>query len=162
MAAAGDNHPDFQGYMESLANRAAEDVKFESQMKAHAEWLENSWGGYVVRTLQRVGDNKFIHALADAVKDQDGGTSASSILLKTFARISVVVVVIITFYAIGKLSQMIVGKEIVIDQEVVVIEEVRRSDLKKKNAGGNGHSEEDKPAQSLRRRNAREKKKIDN
>uniref|UniRef100_A0A7S4HKH0 Uncharacterized protein n=1 Tax=Odontella aurita TaxID=265563 RepID=A0A7S4HKH0_9STRA len=159
---AGDDHPHFQGYMESLASKEAEDAEFGSQMKSHQEWLENSWGGYVVRTLQRVGDNRFIHALADAFKDQDGGNSVSSILLKSFARISIVVVVIISIYAVGKLLQMITGKEILVEQDVVVIEEVRQSDLKKKKKSLSGSAEKNngKHTQTVRRRNARERQNI--
>lgn len=158
---AGDDHPDFKGYMEALANKATKAAVHASQTQSHEEWLETSWGGYVVKTLRRVGDNKFIHALAEAFTDQEHGESTNAVLLRTFARMAIVIMAIFSFYVIGKLLEMLIGKEIVIEQDVIIIEEVRQSDLKKKGAGGSNSTKKGEPAQTLRRRNAREKIKTD-
>uniref|UniRef100_A0A7S1ZYL5 Uncharacterized protein n=1 Tax=Trieres chinensis TaxID=1514140 RepID=A0A7S1ZYL5_TRICV len=125
------DHPDFYGHLEGLAREAAEREADRATREAHQYWLDNSIGGSLVKLSRRVFDNPFVHAVTDSLLDQDQGNSTSSLLLKNAARLAVVLVGIITVLAIGRIFQMMIGTEIVIENEVVVVETVKRSDLEK-------------------------------
>ena len=141
---------DFQAYMETLAQKQAAENDYAEMISAHQQWLDKSWGGLFVRTTRKVSENKFIIALTDSLRDQENGASAPSRLLTNIARLLVVVMGVIAVFVIGKISQYVIGGDIVLEQEVLVIEEVRRSELKETE---NGQTK----STTRRRRSAREK-----
>ena len=153
------------------AREAARDAQADAEMyAAHEEWLQTSWGGWAVRTLRSLADNSFFHAIADSLRNEDDGKDATAILITNGARLAVILAMILMALAIGKLLQMIIGEDIVVEQEVIVEEEVHRSELG--GTYGDGESIEDEVVHeeetdgadavlsvSSARRGARERKK---
>lgn len=66
----------------------------------------------------------FFLAVADAVAED---RSLGRRLVSHFVRMSMVLVVLTALYIVGKLIQMVVGDEIVSEQEIVIVEEIPRS-----------------------------------
>ena len=96
----------------------------------HTEWQHNTFLGRLTLLLRRLGDNPFTHAIIAAFKQ--GDESGFSRWLKIGSNISVIIVSVAVAYAVGRILQIFLGKEIVIHQEIVVEEEVKLSDLLKK------------------------------
>ena len=146
------------------AHAAAQERAWDEQMYAnHEEWLQNSWGGWAVRTIRGFADNSFFRAIADSLSDQDGEQTATSIIIfSNGARLAVILAMILLTLAAGYVVQLIVGQDIVVEQEVIVEEEIRE--------GGedNGGEEDEEDAEEddigpregvTPRRGARDRKK---
>ena len=145
------------------AHAAAQERAWDEQMYAnHEEWLQNSWGGWAVRTIRGFAQNSFFRAIADSLNDQDGEQTAMSIIFSNGARLTVILAMILLTLAAGYVMQLIVGQDIVVEQEVIVEEEIRE--------GGedNGEEEDEEDAEEddvgpreevVTRRGARDRKK---
>jgi hypothetical protein len=96
----------------------------------HTEWQQNTVLGKLTLLLHRLGDNPFTHAIISAFKQGDESGFTRS--LKIGSTISVIIVAVAVAYAVGRILQIFLGKEIVIHQEIIVEEEVKLSDLLKK------------------------------
>lgn len=70
----------------------------------------------------------FIHAVADALREE---SNAGVRLLSLFLRLSIVAVMLMALYGASSLLQMVIGKEIFVEQEVVVVEEISKSRAKR-------------------------------
>jgi hypothetical protein len=93
----------------------------------HTEWQHTTVLGKLTLLLHRLGDNPFTHAIIAAFKQ--GDESGFSRSLKIGSNISAIIGAVAVAYAIGRILQIFLGKEIVIHQEIVVEEEVKLSDL---------------------------------
>ena len=84
----------------------------------------------MVTKLLELGNHirPFILAVTEALSDDD---NAGTRVLSIFLRLSLVAVFIVAAMIAGRLVQMVVGKEIQVEQEVVVVEEVSRSRAKR-------------------------------
>lgn len=134
------DHPDFLDYAD----------KFEEQTAygSHSEWQQKSILGKFTLLLIKLGNTSFFRSISGALSNQAGGDSSEARLLSVFANLGSVILGVCVAYAIGRILQIFIGKEIVINQEVIIEEHVKLSDLKKAN---NANSDQ-------KRRSAREKK----
>ena len=129
MAGADEEAPMFNWDGAARAHAAAQERAWDEQMYAnHEEWLQNSWGGWAVRTIRGFADNSFFRAIADSLNGQDGEQTATSIILSNGARLAVILAMILLTLAAGYVIQLIVGQDIVVEQEVIVEEEIREGD----------------------------------
>jgi hypothetical protein len=124
----------------------------------HSKWQHTTMWGKITLALMKFGNNSFISAIVDALREDN--TDNAQKYVPIFANIMVVIVGVVTAYAIGKIIQIFVGKEIVINQEIIIEEEVKLSDLiaakKEKDASDNANNENNN--KEKKRRNARSKK----
>ena len=129
MAGADKEAPMFDWDGAARAHAAAQERAWDEQMYAnHEEWLQNSWGGWAVRTIRGFADNSFFRAIADSLNGQDGDQTATSIIFSNGARFSIILAMILLALAAGYVIQLIVGQHIVVEQEVIVEEEIREGD----------------------------------
>lgn len=129
MAGADEEAPMFDWDGAARAHAAAQERAWDEQMYAnHEEWLQNSWGGWAVRTIRGFADNSFFRAIADSLNGQDGEQTATSMILSNGARLAVILAMILLTLAAGYVMQLIVGQDIVVEQEVIVEEEIREGD----------------------------------
>ena len=111
------------------AHAAAQERAWDEQMYAnHEEWLQNSWGGWAVRSIRGFAGNSFFQAIADSLYNQSGDHTATSIIVTNGARLAVILAMILMTLSVGYGLQMIVGQDIVVEQEVIVEEEIREGD----------------------------------
>lgn len=138
--------------MNQAAQRAAQD---EQMYAAHEEWLKTTWQGRIVGWIQALGLHfkPFFLAVSEAIQEEQSARILGHVL-----RVIIVLVGIVSLYVIANIIQSIIGKEIVIEEEVVIIEEVKQSDLDKELDGSKG--DETVTVESKRRsqRTSREKK----
>ena len=133
------DHPDFLDYADKLQEQTA--------YGSHSEWQQKSILGKFTLLLIKLGDTSFFRSISGALSNQAGGDSSEARLLSVFANLGSVILGVCVAYAIGRILQIFIGKEIVINQEVIIEEHVKLSDLKKANANNDP-----------KRRSAREKK----
>mmetsp|Transcript_15495 Transcript_15495/g.18887 ORF Transcript_15495/g.18887 Transcript_15495/m.18887 type:complete len:156 (-) Transcript_15495:899-1366(-) len=117
------DHPEFFNY--------AEKAHDQRMWNSHDDWQETTIGGKIVKFLRTMGDNIVTKAIIDAFNDQNGGSSPYARTLSIFANISVLMVGLLFVYAVSRIIQVIIGKEIVVHQEIVIEERVKLSDLLK-------------------------------
>ena len=119
---------DFDGYMEQMAAEEAQQQADAEMYAAHRVWRETTWQGKFVGLIRGVGQHfrPFFTAVAEALQEEKGSGYR---VLQHFIRVVIVIVSIVTLYVIANIIQKLIGKEIIIEQEVVIIEEVRQSDL---------------------------------
>ncbi len=134
-------HPDFLDYVDKIEQASTWDE--------HTKWQHTTILGRLTLALMKLGNNSFIHAIIDAL--QDDSKDSVQRYLPVFANLAVLVVGVIAAFAIGRILQIFLGKEIVINQEIIIEEQVQLSDLM--NAKDGAQNEEKK-----NRRNARTKK----
>lgn len=116
----------FEGYDEARARQQAD----EAMYSAHEKWMETSWLGKIVGLVHSIANHfrPFFLAIADALQEE-----SSARALAHFMRLLIVIVGVVSLYVISNLIQTIIGKEIIIEEEVVIIEQVRQSDLDNEN-----------------------------
>uniref|UniRef100_A0A7S0FUY3 Uncharacterized protein n=1 Tax=Minutocellus polymorphus TaxID=265543 RepID=A0A7S0FUY3_9STRA len=162
MVGADEGAPMFDWDGAARAHAAAQERAWDEQMYAnHDEWLQNSWGGWAVRTIRGFAGNSFFQAVADSLNDQDGEQTATSIILTNGARLAVILAMILMTLAVGYVMQMIVGQDIVVEQEVIVQEEIRESDKEddEKDQEDAGEENESPREGVVTRRGAKDRKK---
>jgi hypothetical protein len=64
----------------------------------------------------------FLKAALEVMSDED---SIGKVIIFNLVRLLVIFVVIGVIYAIGRLFQMFIGREIVIDEEIVIVHEYK-------------------------------------
>jgi len=119
---------DFAGFDEAARAAAARQLADEEMYAAHELWKETTWPGKIVGMIQAVGRHfqPFFTAVSETLQEEK-----SVRVLGHFIRLVIVIMGVLALYVIANLIQTVIGKEIVIEQEVVIIEEVRQSDLDK-------------------------------
>ena len=147
------------------AHAAAQERAWDEQMYAnHEEWLQNSWGGWAVRSIRGFAGKPFFQAIVDSLNNPSGDQTATSIIVTNGARLTVILAMILMTLSVGYVLQMIVGQDIVVEQEVIVEEEIREGDgddsddEDDENEDGGGENEEPKSGVTTRRR-AKDRKK---
>lgn len=116
-------HPEFLDYLQKAEEK--------TMHGSHTEWQQTTILGRLTLFLLKLGNNSFIHAIADALKDQEGGDSKEARMIQLVANLGSLLIGIFALYAIGRIIQVFIGKEIVINQEVIIEEEIKMSDLVK-------------------------------
>ena len=86
-------------------------------------WRQTTWGGWLTRQLQGLGNHfaPFFEALADAIAAE--GDSASSMALLVLIRILMIGSCVAVVYAFSRILNLIVGGEIIVEEEVIVVED---------------------------------------
>ena len=116
-------HPEFLDYLQKAEEK--------TMAGSHTEWQQTTILGRLTLFLLKLGNNSFIHAIADALKDQEGGDSKEARMIQLVANLGSLLIGIFALYAVGRIIQVFIGKEIVINQEVIIEEEIKLSDLVK-------------------------------
>ena len=146
------------------AHAAAQERAWDEQMYSnHEEWLQNSWGGWAVRSIRGFAGKPFFQAIVDSLNNPSGDQTATSIIVTNGARLAVILAMILMTLSVGYVLQMIVGQDIVVEQEVIVEEEIREGDGDDSNEDGEnedegGENEEPTTGVTTRRR-AKDRKK---
>jgi CBS domain-containing protein len=103
--------------------------KLNSEIILHRQvWRQTTWGGWAVRILQDLARRikPFIDSVIEAMKDEDTGFSLSPVKLLVYVglRVYVVVVALLSIYALSRVFQMLIGSgDIVMEEEVVIVHE---------------------------------------
>mmetsp|Transcript_20920 Transcript_20920/g.31784 ORF Transcript_20920/g.31784 Transcript_20920/m.31784 type:complete len:141 (+) Transcript_20920:2-424(+) len=121
----------------------------------HSKWQHTTMWGKITLALMKFGNNSFISAIVDALREDN--TNNAQKYVPVFASMMVVIVAVVTAYAIGKIIQIFVGKEIVINQEIIIEEEVKLSDLIAAKKDKDAISNANESKKEKKRRNARSK-----
>jgi len=101
------------------------------------EYDKKSWVGKMTSTiLTLTQDSIILNSIAEGLSDQDNGDSGSGRALKLFAFVAAGLMVLCVVYGLGRIIQVVVGKEIVMKKEIIVIEEVKLSDVLGDNSDG--------------------------
>eukprot|EP00543_Licmophora_paradoxa_P001643 CAMPEP_0202445296 /NCGR_PEP_ID=MMETSP1360-20130828/4139_1 /ASSEMBLY_ACC=CAM_ASM_000848 /TAXON_ID=515479 /ORGANISM="Licmophora paradoxa, Strain CCMP2313" /LENGTH=178 /DNA_ID=CAMNT_0049061499 /DNA_START=56 /DNA_END=592 /DNA_ORIENTATION=+ len=121
---------DFEGYMEEMKEIETEQAAQQLMIDRHEKWLNSTAGGWVIKNLMELGNHfrPFLIAVADSMKEERG---LSTRLLSHLLRISIVFVALAAIFIGARLIQMVIGEDIVIENEVVIIEEIPRSRAEK-------------------------------
>eukprot|EP00565_Helicotheca_tamesis_P009409 CAMPEP_0185737004 /NCGR_PEP_ID=MMETSP1171-20130828/29422_1 /TAXON_ID=374046 /ORGANISM="Helicotheca tamensis, Strain CCMP826" /LENGTH=155 /DNA_ID=CAMNT_0028407803 /DNA_START=128 /DNA_END=595 /DNA_ORIENTATION=- len=122
-----DDHPDFVDYMDYVKKAEDERAADEDMFRRHQEWLDTSWGGWFVRSSRYIAKNPFTDAVLRSLKHQDEANTVAAIVIKNFVRLSIIFGIISMVYILGKIGQMIIGDEIIVEEEVIVVEKVPKS-----------------------------------
>ena len=111
---------DFQGYMENLGEMQKEAEKHAAMMEAHERWRQTTWGGWAVRQLQALGNHfaPFFEAVADMFGADEN--SPKHIILIIILRAVIISGYLVAAFAIARIINFILGREIVIEEEVIV------------------------------------------
>jgi len=118
------NHPDFLNYGSGFEGSA-------SEYSSHREWQESTYMGRLTLLVIKLGDNSFTNQIINSLRDQEGGDSPEARILTIFANLGGVIVGICVAYALGRILQIFIGQEIVMNQEIIIEEEITLSDYKK-------------------------------
>ena len=117
-------HPEFFDY--------AERIKEERLWNEHQMWRHTTFFGRLTQTvLDWAHNNEFFSAIADAFTDQQGGSSPYARTLSISMIMTIVIAGVLGLYAIGRVIQSIIGKEIIVEQKVIIETQVKLSDLLK-------------------------------
>ena len=81
-------------------------------------------------------DSIILNSIPEGLSDQDNGDSGSGRALKLFAFVTTGVMVSCVVCGLGRIIQVMIGKEIIIKKEIIVIEEVKLSDVLDDNSYG--------------------------
>lgn len=138
---------DFLDFVENANN----DAGTTNAWAEHKIWRETTWAGKLTTLVLMIGDNPVTRAIVNGFSNQDDGNSTNARILTIVASMSVVIVGVLVLKALGRIFQVFLGKEIVMNQEIHIIEEVRLSDLLKEADGTNNKK-------GGKRRAARDKK----
>lgn len=115
------DHPEFFNY--------AEKIKEDKMFREHEEWIHTTfWGRLTQKVLNWAKQSDFFGAIADSLSNQHD-ISPYGRTLSICLTMSIVVVGILAIYALGSIVQMIIGKEIVVEQNIVIETQVKLSDL---------------------------------
>uniref|UniRef100_A0A7S2RDJ7 Uncharacterized protein n=1 Tax=Eucampia antarctica TaxID=49252 RepID=A0A7S2RDJ7_9STRA len=93
-------------------------------------WRETTIPGRMVSFVRFLVDNEFVHSVIESLRDKPGGESVSLRVLKMFAKLSIVLMMMASIHAFANVIQTLIGKELVVEQEVIIEHEVKRSELK--------------------------------
>ena len=118
---------DFMDYVQNANNDAGNTDGWAQ----HKVWRETTWAGKLTTFVLMIGNNPFTRAIVKGLSNQENGESANARILTIVASMSVVLVGILVLKALSRIFQVLVGKEIVMNQEIHIIEEVKLSDLLK-------------------------------
>ena len=122
-------HPEFFDYVERMEQ--------EKLFQEHLEWQQNSFFGKLIASVTSFAENnKFFGAIAQSFAEPANDTSPYARTLGICITMSIVIVGIIALFAIGRIIQVFIGKEIVVEQKVFVETEIKLSDLMKEDGDG--------------------------
>jgi hypothetical protein len=120
-----DENP-FEGYDEAINEAMARQQADEEMYAAHEEWKATTWQGKTVSLIQAIGHHfrPFFFSVSEALQEEK-----STRILRIIVFFIILLVGIVALYVAAYLVQILIGKEIVIEQEIVIIEEVRQSEI---------------------------------
>ena len=115
---------EFVDYFSSMAReKAMEEARREAVLR-HEIWEQTTILGRVSKWTKDMSGNRFFEAVTDAFRDQKEGSSVNVIILFNIARISLIVMAIVSVMYIGRIIQTIIGEEIIVEEEIEIIEEI--------------------------------------
>ena len=124
-----DEHPEFFDYVERMEQ--------EKLFRAHQEWQQNSFIGKLMGSLLSWAENnEFFGAIAKSFSDTDTDASPYARTAGICVTIGIVIVGVVFLYAIGRIIQVLIGKEIVVEQKVYVETQIKLSDLMNEDVKG--------------------------
>lgn len=136
---------DFGGYMEDIQQKVQEEEAYQEQMRNHEVrqivdkqthtkypreidlmtllqqiWRNTSWGGFFVRQIQKLGGHfaPFFEAVNDLVSTEDN--SPEHLVFVAALRAATIAAYIIAAYAILKIFNSLLSREIVIEEEIII------------------------------------------
>lgn len=111
---------DFEGYMEGMKAQEVEHARMQAMYADHELWRQTTWGGWAVRQIEGVGRHlaPFFETLIEAMEAEENtpGRLLISILIKSLMLAGLIV----AMYAVARVLNMFLGREIVIEEEVVI------------------------------------------
>ena len=81
--------------------------------------------------IDLIGGTPFINAIVNSYSNQEAGNSPQARALSFFVMVISIFMIVVVCFAVGRVLQMIIGNEIVVEQEVIIIENVKVSELRK-------------------------------
>lgn len=162
---------EFLDYIEQVEQNA----KDQAMYKAHAQWQQETWGGRLSLLILRIGNIPIVQKFLDTVLNLSTGQSSNDNewpmrVLRLVLILLIVLVIVTVFHIAASMIQLIIGREIVVNQEIQVIEEIKLSDLLQKDGEGEESDLEPVPPKDVKqeetmprggRRSARERKQKD-
>ena len=122
------DHPEFFDY--------AERIQEQKLFGDHEKWQHSTlMGKLTIGVMNWARRSDFINSIINAFTDQEGGSSPNARVLSIGLTMSSVVIGVIATFAIGRIVQMIIGREIVVEQNVVIETQIKLSDLMKDDDG---------------------------
>mmetsp|Transcript_24427 Transcript_24427/g.58948 ORF Transcript_24427/g.58948 Transcript_24427/m.58948 type:complete len:157 (+) Transcript_24427:55-525(+) len=122
-----DVEADFFDYLGSVKRRERAEENETRAARQRKEWRETTWAGMLIATVERIGAAPFFAAIGNSF--EKGEDSASFYLTSLLYKIGLISSSIISVYLLGWIMRMIMGEEILVEQEVVIVEEVTRSQV---------------------------------
>ena len=88
-------------------------------------WRQTTWGGFVVRQLQAVGNHfaPFFEAMADLVEGSATEETPGTVLFTLFVRVLVISAYIAAAYAVARILNSVFGRDIVVEEEIIIEED---------------------------------------
>ena len=128
VSASVDPGEDFSGYAEEMARREQEERAYDAKLSAHEQWRQTTWAGFAVRKIQGIGQHlkPFVMAIQDALDQtvlEDGSKSPAKILAYIGIRMLFVMALMMIIYVGGKVSQLVIGGDFEVVEEVVIVHE---------------------------------------
>ena len=122
-----DDKADFLDYIDALQKeeRIQQHEALAAQLRK--QWRETTWAGALIATIERIGADRFFYAVGSSF--EGGQDTASFWLTGLLYKIGYIASAIFFVYVIGKVLKVVMGEEIVIEQEIVIVEEVTRSQV---------------------------------
>lgn len=150
-------HPEFLDYIER--------IKDEKMWSEHEHWAHTTFFGKLTRSVMNYAKQSyFFGAVADAFAQQDDQSPYKRTLSLSLS-VGMIVVAVIALFAIGRIVQMFIGEELVMEQQIIIETHVKLSDLMKEgDDGGNNDDAEEKEQKQIKtsedgnRRNKKSKK----
>ena len=116
---------EFLDYVDSVKRKEQEKEDWERTLQLKKEWRETTYAGMLFAFVERSGMAKFFEAIADSL--EGGEDRASFYAIKIIYRVGIITSAIMFVFVVGYIFKMLLGDEIVIEQEVVIVEEITRS-----------------------------------
>mmetsp|Transcript_7216 Transcript_7216/g.15603 ORF Transcript_7216/g.15603 Transcript_7216/m.15603 type:complete len:140 (+) Transcript_7216:241-660(+) len=133
---ADDEDADFIDYIDSIKRKEKVEKTEALAAKQRKIWRETTWAGMLIASVEKIGAAPFFGAIGNSFKE--GESSTSFYLASLLYKIGIITSGILSVYIIGMVMKMVVGEEIVIEQEVVIVEEVTRSQVEAEERAARG------------------------
>lgn len=137
-------HPEFFDYVERMEQ--------EKLFQEHQEWQQNSFFGKLIASgLSFAQNNEFFGAIAKSFSDPANDVSPYARTAGICMTMSIVIVGVVALYAMGRIVQVFIGKEIVVEQKVFVETQIKLSDLMTEGVDGEEKKDVDQNGAANRR-----------
>ncbi len=119
-----EEHPEFLDYIDRLND--------EKMYREHEAWLHTTFLGRLTNSvLSWAKQSDFMYAIAQSFSNEDIGSNPYGRTIGIAINVGIIVVGVIALYSIGRIIQVFIGKEIIVEQKVIIETQVKLSDLMK-------------------------------